>query len=156
LGKEHEGLEPVSLWRVLADDEKLTLPDYSGLTVSVHDACPTKDNEAVTSAVRRLLERMNITVREAEFNRENAVCCGDSYYPGLRETAILAKMRERAAQMPAGDVAVYCVSCIKSMLNGGKKPRYLLDLLFGEETGPGSTLSPTQWHKELQIFIAQH
>ncbi|MCL1905485.1 MAG: (Fe-S)-binding protein [Clostridiales bacterium] len=155
LRKEHTGIEPVSLWQVLAEDMSIKLPDYRGIKMSVHDTCPTKHKEEVTSAVRRLLTRMNINLVETELNRGKAVCCGDSFYPHLGETEVIASMRERAGQMPADNVAVYCVSCIKSMFNGGKKPHYLLDLIFGEETVPG-TLSPGEWHKELQIFIEKH
>ena len=155
LRKEHEGLQPVSLWQVMAEDENLKLPDYGGIAMSVHDACPTHSDPQVTSAVRLLLKRMNIRIIEAKLNRANAVCCGDSYYPALSEAAILQKMQERAAQMPAAEVAVYCVSCIKSMYNGGKKPRYLLDLVFGEATEAGE-LSPAAWHRELEAYIDAH
>ena len=43
--------------------------------------------------------------------------------------------------MPAEDVVVYCVSCAKAMFIGGKRPRYLVDLLFGEATVPGTSIS---------------
>jgi hypothetical protein len=65
------------------------------------------------------------------------------------------QMRKRAAQMPVEDVVVYCVSCCKSMHSGGKKPRYMVDLLFGEETVP-KTFEPEAWHKELDAFIDAH
>ena len=64
-------------------------------------------------------------------------------------------MQQRAAEMPADDVVVYCVSCIKAMHIGGKQPRYLADLLFGETTSAG-TFEPDQWHAELDIFIDAH
>jgi len=38
---------------------------------------------------------------------------------------------------------------------GGKKPRYLPDLLFHEPTTPG-TFEPEQWHGKLDEFIALH
>ncbi len=57
--------------------------------------------------------------------------------------------------MPMDDVVVYCISCIKSVYNGGKKPRYLIDLLFDEETVPG-TYQPDEWHKELKEYIELH
>jgi len=38
---------------------------------------------------------------------------------------------------------------------GGRRPRYLVDLLFGEDTSPG-TFEPTAWHAELQTFIDAH
>lgn len=38
---------------------------------------------------------------------------------------------------------------------GGKKPRYILDPLFGEETEIG-IFEPDAWHAELQKFIEKH
>jgi len=38
---------------------------------------------------------------------------------------------------------------------GGVKPRYIVDLLFGEETVPG-TYEPDLWHNELNKFIEEH
>jgi len=57
--------------------------------------------------------------------------------------------------MPREDVVVYCVSCVKAMHIGGKRPRYLVDLLFGEETGPG-VFEPVAWHAQLDEFIEAH
>jgi hypothetical protein len=64
-------------------------------------------------------------------------------------------MTKRASEMPVEDVVVYCVSCIKSIYIGGKKPRYLIDLLFGEETEP-HTYEPEAWHAELDDYILKH
>lgn len=57
--------------------------------------------------------------------------------------------------MPCEEVVVYCASCITSMSVGGKRPRYLLDLLFGEDTDlfmlgrrPGTVNWP---HSEYEI-----
>ena len=57
--------------------------------------------------------------------------------------------------MPADDVVVYCVSCSKAVFVGGKSPRYLIDLLFAEETLP-KTYEPDEWHDELKIYIENH
>jgi hypothetical protein len=38
---------------------------------------------------------------------------------------------------------------------GGKRPRYLVDLLFAEETSPG-VFDPSVWHAQLDEFIAEH
>jgi len=38
---------------------------------------------------------------------------------------------------------------------GGKKPRYIIDLLFNEETRI-DTFEPDEWHDQLQKFIDQH
>ena len=53
------------------------------------------------------------------------------------------------------DVVVYCVSCTKSIFIGRKKPHYLIDLLFNQQTVQ-QTLDPDLWHKELDDYIAVH
>jgi hypothetical protein len=68
---------------------------------------------------------------------------------------VIDQMKAKADEMPADDILVYCVSCSKSMFVGGKRPRYLLDLLFGEDTVPG-TYDPYEWHRELDEYIDSH
>ncbi len=64
-------------------------------------------------------------------------------------------MKKRALEMHA-EMWWYTV-CLaaKAMHIGGKKPRYLVDLLFGEDTVPG-TFEPDGWHAELDRFISEH
>ncbi len=38
---------------------------------------------------------------------------------------------------------------------GGKRPRHMVDLLFGEDTPPG-TFEPSEWHAQLDEFIETH
>ena len=151
----YEGISTISLWEILAGSPTFPFPDYHGAEMTVHDACPTRTEPRVHDAVRELLGRMNIRVVEAKRTRTGAVCCGDSLFGSVSDARVKAQMRERAKQMPREDVVVYCVSCIKAMHVGGKQPRYLLDLLFGEDTGPG-TSDPTQWHAQLDAFVAAH
>lgn len=151
----YEGITTISLWEVLADSKTFAFPDYKGKTMTILDACPTRNQEIVHNAVRVLLERMNITVVEPENTRAKGTCCGDSFYGILPVDQVKEKMKKRAEEMPSEDVVVYCVSCTKSMYLGGKSPRYLLDLLFGEETNPG-TLDPDEWHKQINSFINEH
>jgi Fe-S oxidoreductase len=151
----YEGVSTISLWEVLAKSDTFLFPDYRGKRMAVHDACPTRTEKRVHDAVRTLLSRMNIEVTEPEHTREKAVCCGDSFYGVLPADEVKERMKIRAGQMPCEDVAVYCVSCIKAMHIGGKRPRYLVDLLFGEETDIG-TFEPDEWHKELKAYIEAH
>ncbi|MDF2547665.1 MAG: hypothetical protein K0R93_2563 [Anaerosolibacter sp.] len=151
----YEGISTISLWEVLADSESFPFPDYHGKEMAILDACPTRDQERVHNAIRTLLKRMNITVVEPQNTRTKSTCCGDSFYGILPVEEVKEQMKKRAAEMPAEDVVVYCVSCCKSMHIGGKRPRYLVDLLFGEETEIG-TFEPDEWHKELEDFINEH
>jgi Fe-S oxidoreductase len=145
----------VSLWEVLANGTFFSFPDYQGQTMSIIDACPTRDQDRVHTAIRTLLERMNIRLVEPRNTRTKSTCCGDSFWGQLPVDQVKKQMVKRTAEMPVDDVAVYCVSCTKSVFIGGKKPHYMIDLLFGEETVP-QVLEPEQWHKLVDDYIEKH
>lgn len=81
--------------------------------------------------------------------------CGDVFYPSLPAEEVYGLMKRQADDMPREDVVVYCVSCIKAMHIGGKKPRYLINLLFGETT-ESQEYSTAEWHCQLDEYIAEH
>lgn len=158
----YEGVSTVSLWEMLAESATFPFPDYGGMKISVHDACPVRASPHVHRAIRRLLERMNLEVVETRLHGERSVCCGDSVYRADADSdasgavaSAHAAMRKRAQSMPCDDVCVYCVSCVKSMHIGGRKPRYILDLLFGEPTDP-QVSDTAAWHGMLQGYIDSH
>ena len=151
----YEGISTISLWEVLDGMDALTYPDHTGLTVSVHDACPVRGKPQVHLAVRSLLTKMNISIIETKLHGSQSLCGGDDFYPALPVDKVHDKMKERADSMPCTDVCVYCISCIKSMHIGGKTPRYLLDLLMNETTEP-QVYDTVQWHNQLQEYIDKH
>ena len=151
----YKGITTISLWEVLADSLDFPFPDYHGQRMSIHDACPTRTETRVHNAVRSLLSRMNISIVEPERTRTEAICCGDSFYGVLPTNEVKAQMKNRADQMPVENVVVYCVSCVKSMYIGGKRPRYLVDLLFAEPT-TADVFNPDAWHHMLQTYIDTH
>ena len=148
----YEGITTESLWEIIAKSDTFPFPNYNGLKMTVHDACPVRKKGQVHSAIRTLLEKMNIEVVEAPNNRANSVCCGDSFYEKVPIEDVHKMMKKRSDTMPCEDVCVYCVSCIKSMYIGGKKPRYILDLLFNQET-EAQVYDTVEWHKMLREFI---
>ena len=149
------GITTVSLWEILMERDGFAYPDYGGMEMAVHDACPTRTETQVHAAVRTLLERMNIKVLEPAHTKTNQQCCGDSYYPAHPMPVVRQKMQERADEMPAQDVCVYCVDCVKSLHIGGKTPRYLPDLLFGEPTVP-PLFDTEPWHAMLAAYRDAH
>ena len=151
----YDGVNTVSLWEILDGMDDFPFPDYSGVNMSVHDACPIRGKPQVHSAIRSLLHKMNIKVVETQYHGERSICCGDDYYPSLPLEQVHKKMKNRADSMPCDDVVVYCVSCVKSMYIGGKTPHYMVDLLFGETTKPG-VFDTIEWHNQLQEYIDRH
>ncbi len=153
--KDYHNTTTISLWEILAESDSFSFPDYKGQRMSILDACPTRENEKVHRAIRTILHKMNITLVEPKNTRTKSTCCGDSFYGLIPTEKVIEQMEKRASEMPSEDVVVYCISCIKSMFNGGKKPRYLVDLLFEEETIP-KTYEPDAWHNELNVYIDKH
>lgn len=145
----------LSLWELLAGDGGFPFPDHRGRRMSIIDACPTRDQRRIHDAVRALAARMNIVIVEPERTRDKGACCGDTFYPALPVAEVVERMQARGSEMPLEDILVYCVSCSKSMFVAGKRPGYLLDLLFAEETLPG-TFAPDEWHRELDLFMECH
>ena len=154
-GNDYKGISTVSLWEFLAECNFFPFPNYRGRSMSIIDACPTRDQERVHNAVRTILHKMNISVIEPISTRTKSTCCGDSFYGAIPTEKIKQQMVKRTSEMPLDDVVVYCVSCVKSVFIGGKRPHYLIDLLFEDETVP-KTYEPDDWHKELDEYIIKH
>ncbi|WP_411678852.1 (Fe-S)-binding protein [Clostridium thailandense] len=151
----YDGISTISLWEVLDGLDSFQYPNYKGLKLSIHDACPVREKPQVHKAVRNLLKKMNIDVLETKFSGTKSICCGDDFYLKLPIEKVHEKMKERAESMPCNEVCVYCISCIKSMHIGGKTPRHLIDLLMYEKTEP-QIYDTIQWHEQLQDYIDKH
>lgn len=151
----YNGIETISLWEVLDQLPELPLPRYEGLTLSVHDSCSYRPKPQVHAAVRSLLRKMGIDIVEARLSGTESVCCGDNFYGRIPLEKVHGYQKARAAQMPCQDVAVYCVSCIKSMTIGGKTAHYMVDLLLGEETDPQET-DLEKYHQMVGAYIDAH
>jgi len=151
----YEGVQTISLWEVLDSIENLPLPDYSGMMVSVHDSCSYRPKPQVHAAVRSILRKMNAEIIESDYSGVKSICCGDNFYPKISIEKVTEFQKRRAAQMPCRDVAVYCVSCIKSMDVGGKIPHHMVDLVLNEETDPQDTRIDV-YHNLLNKYIDEH
>lgn len=145
----------ISLWELLLESDSFVFPNYKSQQMTILDACPTRDQDRIHNAVRTLADKLNISVVEPAKTKRKSTCCGDTFFGQLPTEQVISNMKAKAIEMPVEDIIVYCVSCSKSMFIGGKRPRYLVDLLFAEDTIP-KTYDPDQWHKELDDFIENH
>jgi hypothetical protein len=143
--------EPVFLLEKLLETDCFPFPDYHGMEMSIQDTCSARLDPKILSVVRQLLERMNIRLSEPLRSRNRSKCCGQKFYGKLPVEEVESLMAKRAGEMPCEEVVVYCASCITSMSVGGKRPRYLLDLLFGEKTDI-FMLGAETWNSKLASF----
>jgi len=152
---DYQNTSTISLWEILAYNDFFPFPDYKGMEMSIIDACPTRDQERVHTAIRILLKKMNIDLIEPVHTKTNSTCCGDSFFGEISTEKVKKQMIKRTAEMPVDDVVVYCVSCSKSVFIGGKRPHYMIDLLFDETTVP-DTFEPDKWHAAIDDYIENH
>mgnify|MGYP003621871491 FL=1 len=151
----YDGIQTISLWGVLDAIPALPLPTYDGMQLSVHDSCSFRKKPQVHAAVRSLLDKMHIEVVESPYSGTKSICCGDNFYGHIPLEEVHAFQKKRASQMPCQDVAVYCVSCIKSMHIGGKTPHHMLDLVLGEVTEVQETRLDV-YHDAIDRYIEEH
>lgn len=145
-----------NVWQLIDADPDFPLPDYDGAVMSVQDCGRAYDRTDLQDAIRSLLAKMNIEVVEAPRAREASTFCGAS---GLRacpeqdkgfapqrygvdapargmfvphdEAEIGRLLREHAAEIPVDDVACYCTACDLGLLEGGKRPMNIIELVSG-------------------------
>lgn len=139
---------------VLAESDDFIFPDYGGLKMSIQDTCSSRSMPEIQATIRRLLERMNITLVEPERSGIKVKCCGQTLYGKTDIDKVKSFMIGRASEMPCNDVVVYCSSCIMSMTQGGKQPRYILDLIFDENTELKDDIET--WNVKLADFRKNH
>ena len=136
------------LLSAIAKSDNFPFPDYGGRPMSIQDTCSARSNLEYLEAVRTILKRLNITLVEPERSGATSKCCGQVFYGKLPEEKVAFQMKSRAQEMPCEDVVTYCASCIMAMTVGGKRPRYILDLLFGEPTSLPDSIK--QWNSKLK------
>lgn len=151
----YPGIQTISFWEILDSIKHLDLPNYEGLTVSVHDSCSFRQKPQVHIAVRNILQKMNIKIIESEFSGMKSVCCGDDYYGKISNDKVAILQKNRASQMPCDDVVVYCIGCVRSMTVGEKQPHYLVDLIFNKKTKL-MTNTLDEYHNDLKEYIVKH
>lgn len=129
---ESQNVKTVSLWKMLLDSD-FHFPDYNGERMTIHDSCHARkrNSSEMQSAVRNLCRRMNITLIEPHYTRDDTRCCGGSSkdYETRKQMAL-----NRAMDFPERNVVVYCTGCVRSFSLTNVYPRHILDLLFEEPT----------------------
>ncbi|WP_322172575.1 hypothetical protein [Acutalibacter caecimuris] len=143
-------LEPENLFAWLDREGGLALPDYSGLMVSIQDCWRDRAHPEIHRAVRSLLEKMGVAVREIGENRERADYCGNLHFTPRRPAAlalvsarpdtplwqfpeeeqrvVFAEQLEKHGGLP---VLCYCNRCQLGIKTAGGRAVHLMELVMG-------------------------
>lgn len=135
----------ISIWEVLSNTIPPQLQFRPKTPLAIHDPCTTRDDEKSQSAVRRLLDHLDIPFTELELGRDKTECCG---FGGLMQNANPALAREvvnRRAVQSEADYLAYCAMCRDSLAGVGKRVIHPLDLFFPLGDGDPASLPRIGW-----------
>ena len=122
----------ISLWKVLLNTD-FPLPNYQGKEMTIHDACHARNRNSseMQDSVRRLCEKMNISLIEPSLTKDKTPCCG-----GCSKNIEVRKQMavKREESLPNKDVVLYCTGCVRSFSETPVQPYHILDLIFNEVT----------------------
>jgi len=124
----------------LLDAGRLTVTNPLAGKIVMHDSCHGRLlGPALMDSVRRLLERLGLTIVEAEHSREDGFCCGIAAGAPRQSLVDLSTAVLRAGweyERSAGEsVATYCTGCYLTLATPpgatglGKPVHHVLDLV---------------------------
>jgi glutamate synthase (NADPH) small chain len=145
--RDHLKEVPVlSLWQVLEEKGLPTpgMPPAKGTVVAIHDPCTTRHDPETQETVRRLANRLGVTIAELPLSRDLTECCG---FGGLMRNANPSVAKEvvlRRARQSEHDYLSYCAMCRDNLAGAGKRALHLLDLVFppSVDTDPADRKRP--------------
>ncbi|MEK6201485.1 MAG: (Fe-S)-binding protein [Desulfobulbaceae bacterium] len=118
-------------WEILAETNiPSPYPAIARGRITVHDPCPLRDHQDVHQAVRTILSRLGLKVREMRHSRNRAICCGEGGFVGFVNPD-MAKRWGDIRKVEAGEdmVITYCAGCTGFLARAGMKVVHLADLL---------------------------
>lgn len=143
-------MEPENLFVWLDRESVLALPDYSGLAVSLQDCWRDREHPEIHAAVRSLLGKLGVEVREIAENRRQADYCGNLHFrperpeaaalvearpdtplyqfPEEEQKLIFAEQLEKHGGLPA---LCYCNRCRLGIETAGGSAVHLMELVMG-------------------------
>ncbi len=129
------GLSVRTAWEILAETQiDSILPAIPQERITVHDPCPLRDHQHAHQAVRTLLSRLGLEVREMQHSRDRTICCGEG---GSVEAVNpdLARKWGALRKVEAGNdlVITYCAGCASFLARAGVRVAHLGDLLVNPE-----------------------
>ncbi len=102
-------------------------------TVTIHDPCPLRRDDAVQTAVRTLVARIGLTLQEMPHSRCKTICCGEGGSVGFLRSDLSRNWTFLRKQEVAGLLVVtYCAGCA-GYLKGMTPAVHIADLLMNPE-----------------------
>lgn len=127
-----KGMEVCTVYEELASMPDL-ITDAEKHTVTVHDPCCIRNEQAVHEAVRTLIHQQGGKVEEMAHHGVKTLCCGKGGAVGtLAPEFSRAWTGQRLDEAEGRNIITYC-SCCSSKLGGDAPVGHVLDLVFARD-----------------------
>lgn len=135
------------IWDVL--NEIGLPPQAEGLKkpAALHDSCGARGNAEVQQSVRALAEKLGLSLVDAPYTGDEALCCG---YGGLTAYANKPVAREITRKALEGvDVPYisYCMACRDRFAREGHESRHILEMVYGTDAGSPPDISEKRFNR---------
>jgi Fe-S oxidoreductase len=130
-----QGLTVRTVWEILAETNiHSPYPPMARGRITIHDPCPLRDHQDVHQAVRTILSRLGLKVREMRHSKNRAICCGEGGFVDLVNPDMARKWGDiRKVEAGEDRVITYCAGCAGFLASAGMKVAHLGDLLVNPE-----------------------
>ncbi len=149
-----------SLWELVLADADFPLPQYPGREMTVQDCWRAQERRIEQDAVRALLGKMGIAIRELADNFEKTRFCGvsllrpapprnlklaprrfgeqaEGFFAPHTEEEQAALMQAHGKQFATREAVAYCHYCLEGLELAGLQAVHLASLLFEPEKNRG-------------------
>lgn len=123
--------------------------------LTVHDPCPLRMEGQVHDAVRRIISKMGLSVKEMKHHRKRTMCCGEGgsvgcVCPDLADAWGASRRQEAGARR----MVTYCAGCA-GYLGRVTTTVHIVDLIFSPEKsmngGPKVASSPMTYLNRIRL-----
>jgi|WetSurSiteA1Bulk_404760.scaffolds.fasta_scaffold00484_3 Fe-S oxidoreductase len=118
------------------------LPDTKtvGGHITVHDSCAVRFEEKIHEAVRDIVQKKGLQIKEMNHSRKKTFCCGEGGSVGFLNPDLAKKWSAlRKSETGGRKIIAYCAGCTH-VLNPLTPTSHLADLLFEPEAALSSAV----------------
>lgn len=144
---ELTGREVKGIWEIL---DEIGLPDGAkGMDrpAALHDACGARGDARTQKTVRRLAEKLGVTLTETPYSGDRAPCCGYGGLTAYANPEVADEITQKALSRSDAPYVSYCMACRDRFARQGRESRHLLELVYGTDAGSPPDISEKRWNR---------
>ena len=144
---EVTGREVKGIWEIL---DEIGLPEGAkGMDrpAALHDACGARGDARTQETVRRLAEKLGVTLTETPYSGDRAPCCGYGGLTAYANPEVADEITQKALSRSDAPYVSYCMACRDRFARQGRESRHLLELVYGTDAGSPPDISEKRWNR---------